>query len=90
MRYLEVFGVLGGIWRLHYVRDCRMAQLPPDVGTTVYHTKIGPLFVYDSPVWGGVPDYLRNEFQRVQNISLDIIDVPVDTLPAVKQRSTPI
>ena len=72
--------------RLHYLRDCRKAQLPPDVGTTVYCTKIRPLLEYASPVWCGLPDYLANEIQRVQNRSLDIIDVPRDTLPALEQR----
>ena len=37
--------------RLHYLRDCRKAQLAPDVGTTVYCTKIHPLLEYASPVW---------------------------------------
>ena len=63
-----------------------MAQLPPDVGTTVYRTKIRPLLEYASPVWGGLPVYLANEFQRVQNRNLDIIGVPMDTLPALEQR----
>ena len=63
-----------------------MAQLPPDVATTVYRTKIRPLLEYASPVWGGLPDYLANEFQRVQNRSLGIIDVLMDTLPALEQR----
>ena len=49
--------------RLHYLRACRVVQLPPGVGTN-----------------------LANEFQRVQNRSLDIIGVPMDTLPALEQR----
>ena len=69
--------------RLHYLRDCCKEQLPPDVGTTVYCTKICPLLEHASPVWGGLPDYLANEIQRVQNRSLDIIGVPRDTLPAL-------
>ena len=72
--------------RLHYLRDCRKAQLPSDVGTTVYCTKIHPLLEYASTVWGGLPEYLANEIQRVQNRSLDIIGVPRDTLPALEQR----
>ena len=72
--------------RLHYLRDCRKAQLPSDVGTTVYCTKIRPLLEYASPVWGGLPEYLANEIQRVQNRSLNIIGVPRDTLPALEQR----
>ena len=72
--------------RLHYLRDCRKAQLPSDVGTTVYCTKIHSLLEYASPVWVGLPEYLANEIQRVQNRSLDIIGVPRDTLPALEQR----
>ena len=72
--------------RLHYLRDCRKAQLPSDVGTTVYCTKIRALLEYASPVWGGLPEYLANEIQRVQNRSLDIIGVPRDTLPALEKR----
>ena len=72
--------------RLHYLRDCRKAQLPSDVSTTVYCTKIRPLLECASPVWGGLPEYLANEIQRVQNRSLDIIGVPRDTLPALEQR----
>ena len=49
--------------RLHYLRACRVVQLPPGVGTN-----------------------LANEFQRIQNRSLDIIGVPMDTLPALEQR----
>ena len=74
--------------RLHYLRDCHKAQLPPDVCTTVYCTKIRPLLEYASPVWGGLPDYmyLANEIQRVQNRSLDIIGGLRDTLPPLEQR----
>ena len=53
--------------RLGYLRDFRKAQLSPDVGTTVYCTKIRPLLECASPVWGGLPEYLTNEIQRVQN-----------------------
>lgn len=72
--------------RLYYLRDCRKAQLPQDVGITVYRTKIRPLLEYASPVWGGIPDYLVNELQRVQNRSLDIIGVPRNTLPELASR----
>ena len=41
---------------------------------------------YTSPVWGGLPEYLANEIQRVQNRSLDIIGVPRDMLPALEER----
>ena len=69
--------------RLHYLRDCPKAQLPPDVGTTVYCMKIRPLLECTSPVWGGLLEYLSNEIQQVQNRSLDIIGVPRNTLPAL-------
>ena len=62
--------------RLFLLRECRKANLPKDVGITLYNTKIRPLLQYASPVWGGLPNYLSEEVQRVQDRSLSIIGVP--------------
>ena len=50
--------------RLFLLRECRKANLPKDVGITLYNTKIRPLLEYGSPVWGGLPNYLSEEVQR--------------------------
>ena len=44
--------------RLFLLREGRKANLPKDVGITLYNTKIRPLLEYASPVWGGLPNYL--------------------------------
>ena len=62
--------------RLFLLRECRKANLPKDVGITLYNTKIRPLLQYASPVWGGLPNYLSEEVQRVQDRSRSIIGVP--------------
>ena len=52
---------------IHYLRVCRKALLPRDIGLTTYIAKIRPVLEYASPVWGGLPIYLEEELQRVQN-----------------------
>ena len=69
--------------RLFLLRECRKANLPKDVGIALYNTKIRPLSEYASPVWGGLPNYLSEEVQRVQDRSLSIIGVPKTALPAL-------
>ena len=44
--------------RLYFLRECRKANLPSEIGITIYCTKIRPLLEYASPVWGGFPKYL--------------------------------
>ena len=62
--------------RLYYLRECRRAKLPAEVGITCYLTKIRPLLEYESPIWGGLPDYLSAELENIQSRSLDIISLP--------------
>ena len=57
--------------RIHYLRVCRTAHLPRDIGLTTYITKIRPVLEYASPVWGGLPIYLEEDLQRVQNRCLN-------------------
>ena len=59
--------------RIHYLRVCRTAHLPRDIGLTTYITKIRPVLEYASPVWGGLPVYLEEDLQRVQNRCLNVI-----------------
>lgn len=72
--------------RLYYLREVRKAGLPTKVGLTIYCTKIRPLLEYASPVWGGIPKYLSDDLQKLQNRCLDIIGVERTTLPALKER----
>ena len=72
--------------RLFLLRECRKANLPKDVGIALYNTKIRPLLEYASPVWGGLPNYLSEEVQRVQDRSLSIVGVPRTALPALHER----
>ena len=44
--------------RLYFLRVCRKANLPTEVGLTTYITRIRPLLEYASPIWGGILNYL--------------------------------
>ncbi|CAB4003754.1 Hypothetical predicted protein [Paramuricea clavata] len=66
---------------LYCLRECRRANLPVEVGLTTYLTKIRPILEYCSPVWGGLPRYLKDELERVQRRSLRIIGLPHGYLP---------
>ena len=75
--------------RLFLLPEGRKANLPKDVGITLYNTKIRPLLQYASPVWGGLPNYLSEEVQRVQDRIFSIIGVPRTALPALHERRSP-
>ena len=68
------------------VRECRKAILPTEIGSTVYCTKTRPLLQYASQVWGGLPRYLADDLQSIQNRCLDIISVSRTSFPALEQR----
>ena len=72
--------------RLYFLRECRRANLPKEVGITCYLTKIRPLLEYGAAIWGGLPDHLANELENVQKRSLDIICLPRDSLPSLEER----
>ena len=72
--------------RLYYLRECRRAKLPAEVGITCYLTKIRPLLEYGAPIWGGLPAYLAAELEKIQSRSLDIIGLPRDFLPSLEER----
>ncbi|CAB4018988.1 RNA-directed DNA polymerase from mobile element jockey, partial [Paramuricea clavata] len=50
--------------RLYHLRECRKSQLPAEVGIITYQSKIRPILEYASPVWAGLPNYLRDEIER--------------------------
>ena len=77
--------------RMYYLRVCRKASLPKDIGLTTFLTKIRSLLEYASPIWRGLPTYLEEDFQRLQNRCLDIIGLPrnsVDSLATRRDNST--
>ncbi len=53
---------------------------------TTYLTKIRPILEYCSPVWGGLPQYLKEELERVQRRSLRIIGLPHNYLSTLEER----
>ena len=72
--------------RIHSLRVCRTVHLPRDIGLTTYITKIRPVLKYSSPVWGGLPIYLEEDLQRVQNRCLNVIGPPRDTVESLVTR----
>ena len=62
--------------------------LPTEFGITIilYCTKIHPLLKYASPVWGGLPKYLAEELQSIQNRCLGIIGIPRTPHPTLEDR----
>ena len=80
---------MSALKRIHFLRVCRTAHLPRDIGLTTYTTKIGPVLEYASPVWGsggGLPIYLEEDLRRVQNRCLNVIGLPGDTVESIVTR----
>ena len=44
------------------------------------------LLEYASPLWGGLPKYLAEELQCIQNRFVDIIGIPRTFLPTLEDR----
>ena len=64
-------------------------EQPISPGTLVlqpYITTIRPVLEYASPVWGGLPIYLEEDLQRVQNRCLNVIGLPRDTVESLVTR----
>ena len=68
------------------MREYRKANLPTEIGITIYCTQIHPLLEFASLVWGGLPKYLAEELQPIQNRCLDIIGIPRTSLPNLEDR----
>ncbi|CAB3989165.1 Hypothetical predicted protein, partial [Paramuricea clavata] len=88
---LEWNAHVGGITReaderLCHLRECRKSQLPAEVDIVTYQSKIRPILEYTSPVWAGLPNYLRDEIERVQSSSLRILGLEKDYLPPLNER----
>ena len=72
--------------RIHYIRVCRTAHLPRDIGLTTYITKIRAVLEFVSPVCGGRLIYLEEDLQRVQNRCLNAVGLPSDTVESLVTR----
>ena len=72
--------------RLFCLRECRRASLPYEVGITCYRTKIRSILEYAAPIWGGLPQYLIEEIEQVQNRCLKILGLPQNELQTLKER----
>ena len=72
--------------RLFHLRECRKSKLPVEVGITTYQSKTRPILEYASPVWAGLPNYLRDEIERVQSRSLRILGLEKDYLKPLYER----
>ena len=59
---------------VHHLSVCGKADLPIEVGLTMYCTRIRPLLEYALPIWGGLPGYL-GKLECIQKRSLAIVDV---------------
>ena len=70
------------------MRECRKARFPVDIDITMFCSKIRPLLEYAAPIWDGLPNYLIEEFDKVQNRSLFIIDIPKNSLEKLSTRRT--
>ena len=64
----------------------RKPIFPDEAGLTTYTTKIRPLLEYACPIWGGIPDYLSLELQRVQDRCLKILGLPKNALETLARR----
>ena len=72
--------------RIYHLTVCRKANLPTDVGLTLFCSKIRPVLEYAAPIWRGLPKYLEDEIQHVQDRCLDIIGLPRNSLHSLALR----
>jgi hypothetical protein len=59
--------------QVYILRECRKANLPVEVGITLYKSDIRSILEYASPFWGGLPTYLVNEIERTQTRCLRVL-----------------
>jgi hypothetical protein len=60
--------------------------IPSNIGLTTYCTKIRPILEYAAPIWAGLPYYLKEDIERVQNRCLDIIGLPRNKIESLASR----
>ena len=59
---------------VYNLRECRRANLPLEVGIT-YESKIRPILEYAAPIWNGLPWYLIDEIESIQNRCIKILRI---------------
>ena len=59
--------------RMFRLRECRRANLPQEVGLMCYQTKIE--FVLEYAILSGLPQYLVDEIENIQNRSMNILGI---------------
>ena len=72
--------------RMFSLRECRRANLPPEVGITCYESKIRPVLEYAAPIWGGLPQYLIDEIESIQNRCIKILGTSRCNFETLEQR----
>ena len=72
--------------RMFSLRECRRANLPPEVGIACYESKIRPVFEYAAPIWGGLPQYLIDEIESIQNRCIKILGTSRCNFETLEQR----
>ena len=72
--------------RIYFMSACRKANLPSNIVLTTYCTKIRLILEYAAPIWAGLPYYLKEDIERVQNRCLDIIGLPRNKIESLASR----
>ena len=72
--------------QVYILRECRKANLPVEVGITLYKSNIRSILEYASPVWGGLPTYLINEIEQTQTCYLRVFGYYNDCLQSLSDR----
>jgi hypothetical protein len=72
--------------QVYILRECRKANLPVEVGITLYKSNIRSILEYASPVWGGLPTYLGNEIERTQTRCLRVLGYSNACLQSLSDR----
>lgn len=68
------------------MRTCKKANLPRHIGLTTHCTKIRPMLEYAAPIWAGLPYYLREDIERVQNRCLDIFELSRNKIASLASK----
>ena len=71
---------------LYSLRECRRANLPSEVGITCHESRIRPILAYAAPIWSGLPQYLIDEIESIQNGCMKILGTPRDNFKTLEQR----
>ena len=77
--------------QLYFLCVCHKANLPTEVGLATYITKICPFLEYPFPIWGGLPKYLADNLQWIQNRSMDILGLSrytLESLDVIRDKHT--